>query len=134
MKNTLRILAAALVVASASVAQAQGGGGGGGGGGRQMDPAQMAERAKAQREALFAGITLTADQKTKIDSLYEANAKAQAEFRAAAQSMEPAARQEKMMSMRTEQQKAIKAVLTKEQAEVYDKNLAAMPQGRRGGF
>ncbi|MES2521158.1 MAG: hypothetical protein V4617_00575 [Gemmatimonadota bacterium] len=138
MKNTLRILAAALVVASASVAQAQGGGGGGGGG-RAMDPAAMAERQAAARAALFEGITLTAEQKAKIDTIYANTQKEQADMRASMQAagaaggMTPEMR-EKMTAITTKQQAAIKAVLTKEQVEVYDKNYAARPQGRRGGL
>jgi Spy/CpxP family protein refolding chaperone len=130
MKNTLRILAAALVVASASVAQAQGGGGGGGGG------ANMAERQAAQRAALFEGITLTADQKTKIDSIYTAGQKATADLRAGMQQGTPPSDElrAKMMAVTTEQRKAIKAVLTAEQNVTFDANVAKMPQGRgRGG-
>jgi Spy/CpxP family protein refolding chaperone len=125
MKTTLRILAAALVVASASVAQAQGGGGGGG--------ANMAERQAAQRAALFEGITLSADQKTKIDSIYTASQKATAELRAGMTQgtpMTPELR-EKMTAVQAEQRKA---VLTAEQNVTFDANVAKMPQGRgRGG-
>jgi Spy/CpxP family protein refolding chaperone len=124
MKTTLRILAAALVVASASVAQAQGGGGGG---------ANMAERQAAQRAALFEGITLSADQKTKIDSIYTASQKATAELRAGMTQgtpMTPELR-EKMTAVQAEQRKA---VLTAEQNVTFDANVAKMPQGRgRGG-
>ncbi|HYW30327.1 MAG TPA: hypothetical protein VE869_02390 [Gemmatimonas sp.] len=131
MKNSLRILAAALVVASASVAEAQGGGGGGG----RMDPAQMAERQAAARAALFEGITLTADQKAKIDTIYANTQKEQMDMRASMQGGggDMTTMREKMAAITTKQQAAIKAVLTKEQNEVYDKNYAARPQGRRGG-
>ena len=132
MKTTLRILAAALVVASASVAQAQGGGGGGGGGGG----ASMAERQAAQRTALFEGITLSAAQKTKIDSIYTASQKATADLRAGMTQGTPMAPEmrEKMTAIQTEQRKAIKAVLTAEQNTTFDANVAKMPQGRgRGG-
>jgi Spy/CpxP family protein refolding chaperone len=133
MKTTLRILAAALVVASASVAQAQGGGGGGGGGG---NPAAMAERQAAARAALFEGITLTADQKTKIDTIYAQSQKASMDFRATiTQGTPPTDEQRaKLTAITTDREKAIKAVLTPEQVVIYDKNYAARPQGRRGGL
>ena len=127
MKNTLRILAAALVVASASVAEAQGGGRGG---------ANMAERQAAQRAALFEGITLSADQQTKIDSIYAASQKATADLRASmGQGAPPSDEQRaKMQAVQTDQRKAIKAVLTAEQNVTFDANVAKMPQGRgRGG-
>ena len=127
MKNTLRILAAALVVASASVAQAQGGGGGGGGGGQ--------ERQAQMRAALFEGITLTADQKTKIDSIYVASQKASADLRAGITQGTPPSDElrAKMQAVQVEQRKAIKAVLTAEQNVIFDANVAKMPQGRRPG-
>ena len=128
MKNTLRILAAALVVASASVAQAQGGGGGGG-------AANMQERQAAQRAALFEGITLSAEQKTKIDSIYVASQKASADLRAGMTQGTPPSDElrAKMMAVTTDQRKAIKAVLTAEQNVTFDANVAKMPQGRRPG-
>ncbi len=129
MKTTLRVIAAALVVASASVAQAQGGGGGGGGG-------NMQERMVQQRAMMFEGITLDAAQKTKIDSIQAASQKAQMELRAGATQGAPPSPElrEKMQAIQAEQQKAIKAVLTKEQGEVYDKNMAAMRERRRPGI
>lgn len=128
MKTTLRVIAAALVVASASVAQAQGGGGGGGGGGGNMQ-----ERMAQQRAMMFEGITLDAAQKTKIDSIQTASQKARMELRAGlpqGTQMTPELR-EKSQALQADEQKAIKAVLTKEQNEVYDKNMAAMRERMR---
>jgi Spy/CpxP family protein refolding chaperone len=127
MKTTLRILAAALMVAGASVAQAQGGGGAGGG-------ANMAERQAAARAALFEGITLTADQKAKIDTIYAQTQKANADFRATLTQGTPPTEEQraKMQAISADQQKAIKAVLTPEQVTIYEKNYANRPQ-RRGG-
>lgn len=128
MKTTLRVLAAALVVASASVAQAQGGGGGGGG--------NMQERMAQQRAMMFEGITLDAAQKTKIDSIQASSQKARMELRAGMTQGTPPSPEmrEKQQALQADEQKAIKAVLTKEQNEVYDKNMAAMRErmGRRG--
>ena len=127
MKTTLRVIAAALVVASASVAQAQGGGGGGGGGGNN------AERMAQQRAMMLEGITLDAAQKTKVDSIQAASQKARMDLNAgAAQGAPPSPEmREKRMAIQAEEQKAIKAVLTKEQNEVYDKNMAAMRERMR---
>ena len=129
MKTTLRILAALVVVASASVAQAQGGGGGGGG--------NMQERMAAQRAMVFEGITLAADQKSKIDSIQASTMKARQELRAGMQQGTPPSPEmrEKQQALQADEQKAVKAVLTKEQNEQYDKNMAAMREkmGRRGG-
>lgn len=126
MKTTLRVLAAALVVASASVAQAQGGGGGGG----------NQERMAQQRAMMFEGITLGADQKTRIDSIQGASRKARQDLNAGATQGTPPSPEmrEKRQAIMADEQKAIKAVLTKEQNEVFDKNMAAMRErmGRRG--
>lgn len=126
MKNTLRMLAAAMLVATASVAQAQGGRGGGMGG---------AERAAAARTALFEGITLTDVQKAKIDTIYANTQKQNMELRAGlAQGERPGPEMmPKMQAIQAEQQKQIKAVLTAEQVVVYDKNYANRQQMRRPG-
>ena len=133
MKRLAMTLAlAALVCGTASVAQAQQGGGGGG---RQMgqrgNPRQM-------MEMLFKDITLTADQQAKIKALrakYDPQmTKLREEMMAARQSgqqMSPESRQ-KMRALQMEQRDSLRAVLTAEQQAVFDKNLAAMPQGRGG--
>ena len=79
MKTSLRILVAAASLAIAAPVYAQGGGGGGGGG-QQMTPEQRLARTK---EMLFAGITLTADQNTKIDTILVQASRKQSEARAA---------------------------------------------------
>jgi Spy/CpxP family protein refolding chaperone len=122
MKNPLRILAAVFAIAIASVpAHAQPPGGG----------MNMQERAAQQRAQLFEGITLTEEQKAKVDTIYAEQARKQQELMQAAMGgggMGPEMR-EKMTAMRNEQHDAIRKVLTKEQLEVFEKNLAAMPQG-----
>ncbi len=126
MKTPLRILSLALALGCAcTVVQAQGGGGGMGGGQRMS-----AEERKAK---MFEGITLTADQKTKIDTVMAQTAKKQAELRA---SMTPDGDRQAMMTknreMQAEQTKAIKAVLTADQNTVFDKNMEGMAPRRPG--
>ncbi len=125
MKKTLQMLAAAVVLTTASVAQAQGGRAGG----------NQQERMAQQRAMMFEGITLTADQTTKIDSISGATRKAQMELRAGMQQgggQMPPELQEKRAAIMTKQRADIKALLTKEQGEQFDKNIAAMGNGRRG--
>lgn len=134
MKNTLRILAAALVVASASVAQAQGGGGGGGGG-QQMTQEQRIQRTK---DMLFKDITLSAAQSAKADTIIMGAMTKQREMMQAAQSGggDMAAAREQMQKLTADRNAALKGVLTTDADKTkFDANLAAMPQGRgRGGL
>ncbi len=123
--KAIRILMAAAMVFVASTAAAQGGQGGGGmgqGGGQGR-----------QNEMLFKGITLTDVQKAKIDSIQAAG---RTEMQAMMQGggMQDSTSRAKMMTMRTKQRADIRAVLTAEQATIYDKNIAEMPPmggGRR---
>jgi periplasmic protein CpxP/Spy len=134
MKNTLRLLAAAaaLAVALPAVASAQGGGWGGGGGMQQMSPEQRLARTK---ETLFAGITLTAEQTARMDTiLVQGMRKQQEMMQAAMAGGDRSAMRETMQKMTKERDDAIKAVLTDEQKKKFEENLANMPQGRRGGF
>lgn len=128
MKTPLRILSLALALGCVStVAQAQGGGGGGGGGRGGMS---MEDR----KAKMFEGITLTADQKTKIDTIMAQTAKKNAELRASMQagSPPPADMREKMMGIRADETKSIKAVLTADQQPIFDKNMEGMAPRRPG--
>ncbi len=128
MKTPIRILALALTLGVASVAQAQGGGGGGGMGGGRGGMSMEERKAK-----MFEGITLTADQKTKIDTIMAQTAKKQQDMRAQMQGGgDRQAMMESMRSLQADQTKAIKAVLTAEQQPIFDKNMEAM-QPRRPG-
>jgi hypothetical protein len=134
MKNTLRILAAALVVASASVAQAQGGGGGGaGGGGQQMTPEQRVART---RDMLFKDITLSPAQSAKADTIIMTASTKQREIMQAAQGGDMAAAREQGQKLTADRNAALKALLTADADKTkFDANVAAMPQGgRRGGL
>jgi Spy/CpxP family protein refolding chaperone len=123
MKTPLRILSLALALGVASVAQAQGGGGGGRGGMSMED----------RKAKMFEGITLTADQKTKIDTIMAQSSKKQADLRA---SMGPdgdrQAMMGKMREIQADQTKEIKAVLTADQQPIFDKNMEAMAPRRPG--
>lgn len=96
----------------------------------------MQERMAQQRALMFGGITLDAAQKTRIDSIQAATRKARMDLNAGATQETPPSPEmrEKRRALQAEEQKAIKAVLTKEQNDVYDKNMAAMRErmGRRG--
>jgi len=132
MKNTIRMFVAAAALAIAVPAYAQGGGGGGGGG-MQMSPA---ERMARQKEMLFKDITLTAAQSAKIDTVMLDAGKKQQEAMMAARNGggDMAAMRESMQKMNAERNEALKAGLTDEQKKKFDENVAAMPQGRRGGL
>ena len=80
MKTSLRVLAAAAAFAIATPAFAQGGGGGGMG---QMSPEQRLAR---QKEMLFQGITLSAAQSAKADTLIMQGMQKQMEAMQAARS------------------------------------------------
>jgi Spy/CpxP family protein refolding chaperone len=124
--KVIRFLAAAALVLTATTAMAQGGppmggapqGGGQGGRGNQM-------------ARLMEGITLTADQQAKVDSINAASRaesmKLREEMQASGGAPSPELR-EKMTAISTKRNDAIKAVLTADQKAIFEKNLANMPQ------
>jgi Spy/CpxP family protein refolding chaperone len=132
MKTTIRVIAAAAMMAVASTpAFAQGAGGGGER--QQMSPA---ERQAAQRAMMFEGITLTDAQKVKLDSIDATMQKAQQELRASmGDQPDRQVMMQKMTEIRTKRNDEIKKLLTAEQVKLFEANLAKMPQGggRRGG-
>jgi Spy/CpxP family protein refolding chaperone len=118
--RAMRIMATMGLMLMASTAAAQGGGPGGG---------QGAGQGQRMNEMLFKDITLTPEQKTKIDSI---QTKQREDSRALMQpggGMPDSTTRAKMMELRTKSNAAIRAVLTAEQQVIFDKNLAAMPQG-----
>jgi Spy/CpxP family protein refolding chaperone len=129
MKTTLRVLAAAAALAMATPAFAQGGGMGG----MQMSPEQRLAR---QKEMLFQGITLSAEQSAKADTLIMQGMRKQME---AMQAMrggggDMAGMREQMQKMNAERNDALKALLSTDADKAkFDENLKNMPQGRRGG-
>ena len=78
----------------------------------------MAERQAAMRAALFEGITLSADQKTKIDSIYTASQKATADLRASMTQGTPPSDElrAKMTAVQTEQFADLAGLLLRVQA------------------
>lgn len=129
MKTTLRILAAAAALAIAKPAFAQGGGMGG----MQMSPEQRIAR---QKEMLFQGITLSAAQSAKADTVIMAGMQKQMESMQAMRSGggDMAGMREQMQKMNEERNAALKAILTSDADKAkFDENVKNMPQGRRGG-
>lgn len=123
MKKMIRtaIMATAMFMVVTTVAQAQGGGGGGGRGNRP-NAAQILKDSLKVSDAVFA----------KADSIVKVYAAKQTELRNSANG-DMASVAPKMQELRTQQLADIKALLTDEQKAAFDKIMAAMPQGRRGG-
>jgi Spy/CpxP family protein refolding chaperone len=119
------MLAALMLVATPVMAQ-QGGappqGGAPQGGQGLMDPAEMRRR---QNEILFKDITLTEDQKKKIDSIQTTNADAQRQLMASGNMQDPETRQ-KMMDLRQRTMTDVRAVLCADQHAAFDKNLETL--------
>jgi Spy/CpxP family protein refolding chaperone len=124
----LGLVVAAMVVAAPLAAQ-QGGGRPGGMGQGRGDPAAMQAR---QNEMLFQGITLSAEQKAKVDSI-QAQARAQQQEMMQAGGMRDPETRQRMMQQRQATMAAIRAVLTAEQQTKFDANLANMPGMQAGG-
>ena len=122
----LAVFAGAVMVAAPLSAQAPAPGAQGQ---QRGDPAAMQAR---QNEALFAGITLSAEQKTKIDSIQTAARTAQQTAMQGGGMQDPEVRQ-RMMAQRQATSAAIRGVLTADQQAIYDRNLANMPAMRGGG-
>jgi hypothetical protein len=122
MKTMTRMamMVAVMVLAVTSVGQAQGGGGGGGRGGNRV--MTVLKDSMKVSEAILA----------KADSIQKAGMAAMAPLNEAARGGDADARA-KMNEMRMKQTADIKALLSKEQQEQFDKIMAAFPQGRRGG-
>jgi len=124
MKKMVKMLAAFAVmfVAVTTVAKAQGGGGGGG---RGRGGAQLANILKDS-------LHVSADVQTKADSIAASYQKKNADLRASANG-DMASVAPKMQELRTQQINDLKALLTADQKTAFDKIIAAMPTGRRGG-
>ncbi len=121
------LVVAALVIAAPLAAQQ--GPPGGRPGGMGGDPAAMQAR---QNEILFQGITLTAAQRAKVDSIQTASRARQQEIQQAGGMRNPETRQQ-MMQQRQATLAAIREVLTPEQQTTFDANVASMPAAAAGG-
>jgi periplasmic protein CpxP/Spy len=101
----------------------------GGQGGQRMS---AEDRAKRQVEQLTTTLGLNKDQATKVEAVILKYSKQQSElFQSMGQGGDRDAMRTKMTAMRESQTKEIKAVLTKDQADKYDKYLQEQ-QSRRG--
>ena len=102
------------------------------GSGEGRDRGGMRGEGRQRMEAmLFNGITLSADQQTRIDSI-------RARYRANAQNLDPRNNpddRQKMMQSMQAQMAEIRAVLTTDQQAVFDQNVQQMRdrRGQRGG-
>jgi periplasmic protein CpxP/Spy len=108
-------------------------------GGSSIASAQAAPQGQGQGQGrgnmmgmLMAGITLTADQQTKVDSITKKYTDERAAIRTD-QSLDQDARRAKSREIMTKQNDEIKAVLTDEQKKVFDKNQADMQARMQGG-
>jgi Spy/CpxP family protein refolding chaperone len=117
MRNKMVALCIGLAIGAAAVAGAQspggegGGGGGGGFAGRRM-------------QRLLQGITLTAPQQVKVDSI---TAKYRAQMPAFTPGSPPdSATRGKMRALFGNQDEEIRAVLTPDQRKVWDQNVTEM--------
>ena len=133
-KIRMAMMAAAMVCGAATMAAAQGGGAAGAGGAGGQARGMGRGNPQAQMQALFKDITLTESQQKQVDSIAAASREQQqAMMQAAQQGGDRQAMMAKFQEMRTKLNDAYKAILTDEQKKQFEKNLAEMPQGRRGG-
>jgi Spy/CpxP family protein refolding chaperone len=122
MKKLQLALVAVMLTASASVAVAQ-----------DAQPQGQRQGGRPDMMAsLMQGITLTADQQTKIDTLTKKYADQRAAIRAD-QTLDQDARRAKSRELMGKQQEEVKALLTDEQKKVFDKNVADMQTRMQGG-
>jgi Spy/CpxP family protein refolding chaperone len=115
MRKLQLVLVAAMLVGTAAVATAQ-------------DPQPQGQRqggGRNQMAMLMHGITLTAEQQAKVDSI---SAKFMTERRALMQdeSVDMETRRAKGRELMGKQRDEIKALLTDEQKKVFDKNVEEM--------
>jgi Spy/CpxP family protein refolding chaperone len=97
----------------------------------QGAPQQGGDRMQQMNDMMFKDITLTPEQKTKIDSIQTKQREEQRTLMQAGGGMRDSASLAKMTELRSRSNAAIRAVLTAEQQVIFDKNLAAMPAGGR---
>jgi Spy/CpxP family protein refolding chaperone len=115
MKKLQFLFVAAMLVGSVSVASAQD---------AQQQAAPRSGRGNMMA-ALMQGITLTAEQQTKVDSITKKYAD-QRQTLMQDQSLDQDARRAKGAELRNKQLEEVKAVLTDEQKKVLEKNQADM--------
>ena len=129
MLRRIATLSAVLLTLGSGAALAQGNPPMGGMGGMQgQGPGGFAQR---RLQMLLNGITLTPQQQSKIDSIVATTQKAMPAFTPGQPPDSASRAQRRTLTMR--QDSTIKALLTPEQQQIWDRNVANMPQ-RRGGM
>jgi Spy/CpxP family protein refolding chaperone len=123
MKKLQAVLATALLVGSASVVVAQD---------PQPQPSSQQQGRPNMMATLMQGITLTADQQTKVDAITKKYAD-ERQTLMADQSLDRDARRAKSREMMTKQSDEVKAVLTDDQKKVFEKNQADLQARMQGG-
>lgn len=118
----LMMLAAVAIMGASAFAQ-------GGQRGMQMTPEQMAERNKQRIEVMDKAVSLTAEERAKVEEVFKSSDAEMAKIRQA-MANDMAGMREKMTSIREEQNKKLKEILGEERFEKYQ---SAMPQ-RQGGM
>jgi Spy/CpxP family protein refolding chaperone len=142
MKKIGILLVAFLLVASISNAQERGGGerpsktapqGGSRGGRPQMNPEEMVKR---QTQRLVEELKLNKDQEAKVTAINKKYTEKRpfdfAKMRDASDD-ERAKMREEMMKIQAERNKEIRAVLTPDQAKIFDENQKKREEMRRNG-
>jgi Spy/CpxP family protein refolding chaperone len=117
MKKLQVVLAAAMLVGSTTIAVAQ-----------EPQPAGGQQQGPGRGNmmaALMQGITLTADQQTKVDAVVKKYMDERAALRQD-QSLDREARMTKSRELMTKQSDEIKGLLTDDQKKVFEKNQADM--------
>ncbi len=129
MVRRIATLSAVLLALSSGAALAQGGQpmGNMGGMGQGQGPGGFAQR---RLQMLLNGITLTPAQQKSVDSIVQAT-QAQMPAFTPGQAPDPTARETRRTLM-MRQDSTIKALLTPDQQQVWDRNVANMPQRRPG--
>ncbi|MEX2153165.1 MAG: hypothetical protein WD825_07480 [Gemmatimonadaceae bacterium] len=121
MRKLQLVLVAAMLVGGASVAAAQ-----------EPQPQGQRRGRPDMMAMVMQGITLTADQQTKVDTIAKKYGDQLTALRAD-QSMDRETRMAKSRDLRTKQQEEVKALLTDDQKKVFEKNVtdlqAQMQQG-----
>ena len=121
MRKLQLVIAAAMLVGGSAMASAQ-------------DPQPQGQRQGGGRGMgmLLQGITLTAEQQTKVDTI---NAKYATERRTIMQdeSLDQDTRRAKGRELMGKQRDELKALLTDEQKKVFDKNVEEMQARMQGG-
>lgn len=123
MRKLQFVLVAAMLAGSASIATAQD---------TQQQAAPRPGRGNMMG-MLLQGITLSAEQQTKVDSINKKYADQRQAMMSELQDADQETRRAKMREAMAKQSDEIKAVLTDEQKKVFEKNQADMQARIQGG-